>query len=340
MWMPRRSISLPAAPTTLPPRVIALTALSGVESFAAFSPDGNSIAFSWNGEKGDNFDIYVKDIGSSGARQLTKDPGRDVSPVWSPDGRQIAFVRFDGVAGRLHITSALTASEVKLSALPPVPDRLKPTLWCKSIDWSLDGYIAAQYEPLDTAASLPNRGIYFVPVEGGAARPVTHPKTPAVDSCPAFSPDGRHLAFARCASSAAGRCDVHVIDLDAGLDATGPTRQLTKEGIPDVTGVAWARDGNSLVFGTRGGTLQTLWRVPVDGSQRPEQINIAGSAAVPAVARTHDRLAFSRDMNDVESVQFSTRAPITVLAQFDQRRCRSPVLFGRSPRRVRFLGSR
>ena len=189
MWLPLRSTSPPAAPATLPPRVVALTTSPGVESFAACSPDGNAIAFTWNGEKGDNFDVYVKDIGSSDVRRLTTDPGRDVSPVWSPDGRQIAFVCFDGVAGRLHITSALTASEVKLSGLPPVPDRLKNTLWCKSIDWSLDGrYIAAQYLPLDSASSLPNGGIYFVPVEGGAARPVTDPKTPVVDSCPAFSP--------------------------------------------------------------------------------------------------------------------------------------------------------
>jgi DNA-binding winged helix-turn-helix (wHTH) protein len=108
MWMPLRSTSPPAAPATPPARVVALTTLPGVESFAAFSPDGNAIAFTWNGEKGDNFDVYVKDIGSSQVRRLTKDPGRDVSPVWSPDGRQIAFVRFDGVAGRLHITSALT----------------------------------------------------------------------------------------------------------------------------------------------------------------------------------------------------------------------------------------
>jgi Tol biopolymer transport system component/DNA-binding winged helix-turn-helix (wHTH) protein len=307
MWMPLRSTSPPAAPATPPARVVALTTLPGVESFAAFSPDGNAIAFTWNGEKGDNFDVYVKDIGSSQVRRLTKDPGRDVSPVWSPDGRQIAFVRFDGVAGRLHITSALTASEIKVSALPPVPDRLKYTLWCRSIDWSLDGrYIAAQYQPLDGASPLPNGGIYSVPVDGSAARPVTHPQTPAVDSCPAFSPDRRHLAFASCTSSAAGRCDVHVIDIDAGLEATGPTRQLTKEGIPDVTGVAWARDGNSVVFGTRGGTLQTLWRVPIDGSHRPEQITTAGfAAAVPAIARAHDRLAFSRDMNDVELYRFS-----------------------------------
>ena len=144
MWMPLRSTSPPVAPATLPARVVPLTTLPGVESFAAFSPDGNAIAFTWNGEKGDNFDVYVKDIASSEVRRLTMDPGRDVSPVWSPDGRHIAFVRFDGVAGRLHITSALTASEIKVSALPPVPDRLRYTLWCRSIDWSPDGrHIAA-----------------------------------------------------------------------------------------------------------------------------------------------------------------------------------------------------
>ena len=65
-----------------------------------------------------------------------------------------------------------------------------------------------------------------------------------------------------------------------------------------------------MVDGTRGGTLQTLWRVPIDGNHRPEQITSAGfAAAVPAVARTHDRLAFSRDMNDVELYSFQPGRP-------------------------------
>ena len=72
--------SPPAAPATLPPRVVALTTLPGVESFAAFSPDGNAIAFTWNGEKGDNFDVYVKDVDSSGVRRLTRIPGRGCEP--------------------------------------------------------------------------------------------------------------------------------------------------------------------------------------------------------------------------------------------------------------------
>ena len=42
-----------------------------------FSPDGDQVAFAWNGEKADNFDIYVKIIGSSEVRRLTVDPGSD-----------------------------------------------------------------------------------------------------------------------------------------------------------------------------------------------------------------------------------------------------------------------
>ena len=80
MWMPLRSTSPPAAPATPPARVVALTTLPGVESFAAFSPDGNAIAFTWNGEKGDDFDVYVKDIGSSEVRRLTKGSGEGCEP--------------------------------------------------------------------------------------------------------------------------------------------------------------------------------------------------------------------------------------------------------------------
>ena len=38
--------------------------LRGLEICPTFSPDGTQVAFSWNGEKEDNFDIYVKFVGS------------------------------------------------------------------------------------------------------------------------------------------------------------------------------------------------------------------------------------------------------------------------------------
>ena len=53
----------------------------------SFSPDGNHVAYSWNGENQDNHDIYVKLIGAPKPLRLTTDPADDRGPVFSPDGQ-------------------------------------------------------------------------------------------------------------------------------------------------------------------------------------------------------------------------------------------------------------
>ncbi len=71
----------------------ALTTLSGVEQSPSLSPDGNYVVFTWTGPRQDNQDIYVQMIGSGSPLPLTTDPLNDYNPVWSPDGRWIAFFR-------------------------------------------------------------------------------------------------------------------------------------------------------------------------------------------------------------------------------------------------------
>jgi hypothetical protein len=84
-WLWRRPAAEP------PERLVAATSYPGAESFPSFSPDGRQIAFSWDGERGDNVDIYVKLVGEANALRLTADPADDLSPVWTPDGKRIAF---------------------------------------------------------------------------------------------------------------------------------------------------------------------------------------------------------------------------------------------------------
>ena len=69
---------------TSPVRVEPLTMLSGWEDSPAFSPDGEQVAFVWNGEKEDNADIYVKIVGSSEVRRLTTDPAPEFAPRMVP----------------------------------------------------------------------------------------------------------------------------------------------------------------------------------------------------------------------------------------------------------------
>ena len=82
----------PSAPMEVTP----LTSYPGEESAPNFSPDGNQVVFSWDGEKQDNLDIYVKQIGASTPVRLTTNPAADLSPAFSPDGRSIGFIRFFG----------------------------------------------------------------------------------------------------------------------------------------------------------------------------------------------------------------------------------------------------
>ena len=65
-------------PAAVPPlHVVPLTTLKGEERHPTFSPDGEQVAFAWNGPKQDNWDIYVTLVGSSNVRRLTSDPAPD-----------------------------------------------------------------------------------------------------------------------------------------------------------------------------------------------------------------------------------------------------------------------
>src|SRR5262249_53619642 len=109
-WYFRREITPPVW------RAVPLTSYPGLELNPALSPDGNQVAFAWNGEKQDNFDIYIKLIGSSSHLRLTSNPAEDIRPAWSPDGRTIAFLRrLVGGRNELLLIPALGGHERKLA---------------------------------------------------------------------------------------------------------------------------------------------------------------------------------------------------------------------------------
>jgi serine/threonine protein kinase len=127
-----------ASEPTLPPmRVTPFTTFQGFEFGPSFSPDGRFIAFCWWGKKGDNLDIYIQRIGSSGPPfRLTDDPAADFHPVWSPDGSQIAFARFKSETDKAnYIKPALGGPERKIYS-----SSVK-AFWGgdKQMDWSPDG---------------------------------------------------------------------------------------------------------------------------------------------------------------------------------------------------------
>jgi Tol biopolymer transport system component len=286
----------PTQPASPPLRAVPFTSFPGEESDPSFSPDGSQIAFAWNGEKQDNWDIYVKVIGTESVLRLTTNPGVDRAPAWSPDGRYIAFHRHTEAEDGIFLVPALGGPERKLYS-----PRLG-TLWgSESLGWSPDGKFLAFNEQIPDQEHL---GISALSVESLEKRAVTSPP-PSVyigDNYPRFSPDGRSLAFLRQFIPGA-------VELCLVSATGGEPRRLTYDDV-DIEGPAWAPDGAHLIYSSsRGGSLG-LWKISVAGGET-EQLSVGRENALqPALSHDGRRLAYVQARSNANIWRFEVpRAP-------------------------------
>ncbi|MGI8961311.1 MAG: protein kinase domain-containing protein [Bryobacteraceae bacterium] len=171
------------------PKIVPLTSYPGRQISPAFSPDGKQVAFAWDGEKGGNFDIYVKLTDAGTPLKLTNNPANHYSPTWSPDGRYIAFCRDLGERSEIWMIPALGGVERRLG---------EPAGCSGGLSWSPDGKFLAVSDESAPGAPL---GLYMISVGTGDKRRQTSPPNRYVgDVGPSFSPDGKTLAFARVRS--------------------------------------------------------------------------------------------------------------------------------------------
>jgi Tol biopolymer transport system component/DNA-binding winged helix-turn-helix (wHTH) protein len=265
---------------------IPLTSYQGRETQVAFSPDGNQIAFVWNGPQGDNQDIYVKLIDAETPLRLTTNPAEDINPVWSPDGRYIAFLRQSAEGSEFYLIPALGGAERKLAKIFPyqVPSD------GASHYYSPDGkYLAI---PDKSSPSEP-LSVFLLSIETGERRKLTSPPAGVIgDYNPAFSPDGKWLAFAR--SPRWSTDDLYVMPL-----AGGEPKRLTFDNMT-INGLTWTPDSRELVFDSRrGGSSRHLWRVSIAGGT-PERVDTVGADVLsPAISPLGRRLAYTQTLDDI-----------------------------------------
>jgi Tol biopolymer transport system component len=253
---------------------------TGTKAYPAFSPNGQLVAYSARGtDKVDPFHIFVRAVGTDKPRELTSGEGNDVSPVWSPDGTKIAFLRFAGGKAQYIVVSVGGGDERNVAECPAFGDEAHPA---PAVAWTHDGKSLAVV--LGGEKDLPAIGVAAVDT-GKITRITNPPEGTEGDSGPAVSPDGSTLAFVRNTSNEGA--DIYLCDLTgAGV------RRLTFDD-RSIRGIAWTPDGQDLVYSaTRVGKWQ-LWRVPVFGGS-PKELSIAGKQAqYPAVAAAGNRIVYA-----------------------------------------------
>jgi Tol biopolymer transport system component len=255
-----------------------LTTLPGLERSPSFSPDGNQIAFSWDGDTG-NADIYVKLVGAGSPLRLTTSSAPDVHPAWSPDGLSIAFVRISEEEGGIFIIPALGGAERKIGFVKWEADW---DSYGAGLSWSPDGrYLAFS----DRSAPQDPVSLFIMSLDQSVRRKLTAPPPFSIgDLAPEISRDGRSVAFIRATST--GVSDIYRVPFAGGE----PIRLTTGESW--LRGVAWTPGDTALVYSSGGALDGSLWSMPAAGG-KPERLSVGGdNASNPTISSRANRLAF------------------------------------------------
>ena len=266
------------SPSLAPIRLVPLTSFSNDFSKGSFSPDGNQVAFSWDGDQPDHgIDIYVKQIGIERPLQVTREFGFNFFPVFSPDGRYIAF---------LHGNSGEVPGMFIVPALGGPPRRLidfAPDISCRpSLNWSPDGQFLVYS---DRSGDQPC-SVKRLTVEDLSIRQISFPPVPSTGDWDAqYSPNGKSVAFIHNTKDVE---DIYVMPA-----AGGAPQRITFDNRL-LSGLAWTPDSKELIFSSnRGGSSWGLWRMPAIGGT-PERLSVGSERAYfPTVSLKGNRLAYS-----------------------------------------------
>jgi Tol biopolymer transport system component len=198
----------------------------------SLSPDGLKVAA--HRTLLGNTDIFIFDAGR--AIRFTFDAARDLFPIWSPDGRSVAFD--SNRSGHRYLyqkQSDFAGAEIPFLETPE--DKVLN-------DWSPDGQTILYVTP-----NNPETGadIWYVPLSGDR-KPIPFVETPFLERAGQFSPDGRWVAYQ---SNETGRYEIYV----RSFPGPGGQQQVSPSGGIQAR---WRSDGREMYYIAPDGKLMAV----------------------------------------------------------------------------------
>ncbi len=280
----------------------------------ATAPAGSAGKLVCASDRDGNWEIYVMDTGGQNLRNLTNNRADDTQPVWSPDGKHVAFISDRDGNSEIYVMDAdgqnlrnLTNNRADDTQPAWSPDgkhiafislrdghaqvyMLDMTGLTQRItnDQDVDGYPAWSPDGRQIAYESQHSGtfaLYIMDLGTGKEKRLTN--NSSNNRFPAWSPDGKHIAFI---SDRQIKWDIFVIDPDGKNE-----RNLTNNPADD-TDPMWSPDGKQIAFLSDRRESREIWLMDADGSN-PFRLTTA--------RRTNTAIAWSPDS---KRLTFSSRS--------------------------------
>ena len=184
------------------------------------------------------YQLHVTDADGEGGQIALASPDPIISPAWSPDGKELAYVSFESQKAVVWVQNVSSGQRRMLANFRG--SNSAPA-------WSPDGRDLALTLSRDAVAQL-----YLISRDGGAPRRITN--SPSIDTEPAFSPDGKLIYFV---SDRGGGPQIYRMPSSGGA-----VERVTFSGSYNIS-PAISPDGKLLVYVARQGGAYRLMAQPL-----------------------------------------------------------------------------
>lgn len=246
------------------------------------------------------FSLVVADADGENEQKIMESPDPIMSPAWSPDSRQLAYVSFEDSVSSIFVQTLRTGNRLKVSSRPGIngapsfsPDGRKLVLTLGGADGNLDIHVldltSRELTRLTTNRSIDTEGswspdgdfiyftsdrsggpqVYRVPATGGSPERVTFEGS--YNARPRLSPDGEKLAMVHLDR---GNYRIAVMDLDS--DEVLVLSAGRQDESP-----SFAPNSDTLIYATRENRNGVLETVTADGLVRQQLASGSGDVREP-----------------------------------------------------------